>query len=127
MMDNVNIIKDVVTSDDQSLSPGDRHVYRNVRDVVVNGSETTCLNCHKIHGQSTEKHRRVLREAIRLDCHSAEGPRKVVKPYTVHSPLGAGFGSFTYGSWPKLNRRQASILSSVIPSYCDLFSPGPSN
>jgi hypothetical protein len=74
-------------ADDRSLNPGDRHVYRNVRDVVVNGLETTCLTCHKIHGQSTEKHRRVLREAICQDCHNAEGPRKVVKPYTVHSPL----------------------------------------
>jgi predicted CXXCH cytochrome family protein len=74
-------------ADDQTLNPGDRHSYRNVREVVVNGSETTCLSCHKIHGQSTEKHRRVLREAICLDCHNAEGPRQVVKPYAVHSAL----------------------------------------
>ncbi len=74
-------------ADESSLNAGDRHVYRNVRDVVVNGSETTCLTCHKVHGQSTEKHRRVLREDICLDCHNAEGPRKVVKPYTVHSSL----------------------------------------
>jgi predicted CXXCH cytochrome family protein len=66
---------------------GDRHVYRNVRDVVLIGSETTCLSCHKVHGQSTEKHRRVLRAEICLVCHNAERPRKVVKSYTVHSSL----------------------------------------
>jgi predicted CXXCH cytochrome family protein len=74
-------------SEDRSVNAADRHVYRNVRDVVVNGSDTTCLSCHKIHGQSTEKHRRVLREAICLDCHNADGPRKAVKAYTVHSAL----------------------------------------
>ena len=74
-------------ADDKGLNAGDRHVYRNVRDVVVKGSETTCLSCHKIHGQSTEKHRRVLREEICLDCHNADGPRKVVKAYTVNSAL----------------------------------------
>jgi len=74
-------------ADDASLNAGDRHVYRNVRDVVVNGSETTCLTCHKVHGQSTEKHRSVLREEICLDYNNAEGPRKAVKSYTVHSSL----------------------------------------
>jgi len=74
-------------ADDPSLNAGDRHVYRNVRDVVVNGSETTCLSCHKIHGQSSEKHRRVLREQVCQECHNAEGPRKAVKTYTVHSAL----------------------------------------
>ena len=74
-------------ADDQGLNAGDHHVYRNVRDVVVNGSETTCLSCHRIHGQSSEKHRRVLREEVCLDCHNAEGPRKAVKTYAVHSAV----------------------------------------
>ena len=74
-------------ADDAGLNAGDRHVYRNVRDVVMNGSETTCLSCHKIHGQSTERHRRVLSGAICLDCHNAGGPRKVVKKYEVHSAV----------------------------------------
>jgi cytochrome c553 len=51
-------------ADDQSLNAGDRHVYRSARDVAVNGLDTTCL-----------------------DCHNAEGPRKVVKTYTVRSSL----------------------------------------
>src|SRR2546428_629726 len=53
-----NLFKDYLVNfalaDDANLNAGDRHVYRNVRDVVVNGSETTCLSCHKVHGQSTE-------------------------------------------------------------------------
>ena len=87
----VNLFRDFQASfslaNDKSLNAGDRHVYRNVRDVVVNGSETTCLSCHKIHGQSTDKHRRVLREEICVDCHNAEGPRKAVRTYTVHSSV----------------------------------------
>ncbi|HTM49208.1 MAG TPA: cytochrome c3 family protein [Bryobacteraceae bacterium] len=78
---------DFKLADDQALNPGDRHVYRNVRDVVVNGSETTCLSCHKIHGQTADKHRRVLTSAICADCHNAEGPRKAVRAYVVHSEL----------------------------------------
>ncbi len=74
-------------ADDKRLNAGDRHVYRNVRDVLENGSETTCLSCHKIQGQSTERHRRVLSSAICLDCHNAEGPRKVVKKHEVHNPV----------------------------------------
>ncbi len=78
---------DFSKADDASLNAGDRHVYRNVRDVVMGGSGTTCLSCHRVHGQSTSKHRLVLREAICFDCHNTEGPRKAVKPYVVHSPL----------------------------------------
>jgi predicted CXXCH cytochrome family protein len=78
---------DFALADDQRLNAGDRHLYRSVRDVVLRGSGTTCLSCHKIHGQSTEKHRRVLREEVCLDCHNTEGPRKAVKTYTVRSAL----------------------------------------
>jgi len=73
-----NLFKDYqvnfALADDATLNAGDRHVYRNARDVVVNGSETTCLSCHKVHGQTTGKHRRVLRADICLGCHNAEGP-----------------------------------------------------
>jgi hypothetical protein len=72
---------------DEQLNPGDRHVWKNVRDVVLNGSETTCLNCHRVHENSSVRHRRVLASAICQDCHNAEGPKKVLKPYTVHSEL----------------------------------------
>jgi hypothetical protein len=74
--------------DDPNLNPGDKHVLRNVRDVVVNGSDTTCLSCHQVHfASSTEKHRRVLTNEGCQDCHMATGPKKVVKKYEVHSAL----------------------------------------
>jgi predicted CXXCH cytochrome family protein len=60
---------------------------RNVMDVVKNGSDVSCLSCHRVHDSSTQKHRRVLTSAACLDCHNAEGPKKNVKTYTVHSKL----------------------------------------
>jgi predicted CXXCH cytochrome family protein len=69
------------------LNPGDRHVVRNVMDVVKNGSDVTCLSCHRVHDSSTQKHRLVLTSAACLDCHNAEGPKKNVKTYKVHSKL----------------------------------------
>jgi hypothetical protein len=74
-------------ADDQTLNAGDRHVYRNVRDVLEKGSETTCLSCHRIHGDGSRKHRLVLTNESCLDCHNAEGPKRVTKPYTVKSTL----------------------------------------
>ncbi len=66
---------------------GDRHVYMNAREVVVNGSAVTCLNCHRIHADSTARHRFVLTSAICLDCHNESGPKKAVKVYEVHSAV----------------------------------------
>ena len=68
------------------LNPGDRHVWQNVRD-AMSGGETTCLNCHRVHQNTTDRHRRVLTGEICLSCHNAEGPKKAVKKYEVHSPL----------------------------------------
>jgi len=78
---------DFSKAEDQALNPGDRHVWRNVRDVVVNGSDVTCLSCHRVHANSSAKHRRVLTGAICLDCHHAQGPKKAVKHYEIHSAL----------------------------------------
>ncbi len=72
---------------DPGMNPGDRHVWENVRDVISNGSETTCLSCHRLHADSADKHRRVLTSAICEQCHNAEGPKKAVKRYEVHSAL----------------------------------------
>ncbi len=80
-------VVDLAKADDASLNAGDRHVYRNVRDVVLNASDTTCLSCHRVHAMSTEKHRRVLSGPNCQDCHNAEGPKKALKPYAVHSAL----------------------------------------
>lgn len=66
--------------------PGD-HIVHNVRDVVMGGSDVTCIGCHKIHDDTSAKHRLVLSGPICLDCHNADGPKKIVKQYTVHSDL----------------------------------------
>ena len=78
---------DWARADDQKLNAGDRHVWRNVRDVALYGNESiTCLNCHQVHANSSFKHRRVLRAPICAECHQGEG-FKDVKRYDVHSPL----------------------------------------
>lgn len=79
-------------TDDDKLNPGDRHVWRNVRDVAVNDESHTCLNCHQVHAAdpatATQKHRRLPRSPICFDCHSqAEGQFKQVKKYEVKSAL----------------------------------------
>ena len=78
---------DLKLADEPNLNAGDRHIYASVRDVLENGSQTTCINCHQVHGDSSTKHRRVLTGPICLNCHNAEGPKKAVKQYTVHSAL----------------------------------------
>ncbi|HUJ21070.1 MAG TPA: multiheme c-type cytochrome [Bryobacteraceae bacterium] len=78
---------DFAKADDPSLNAGDRHVWRNVREVVMNGGTTTCLSCHRVHEQSTSKHRFVLTAPICADCHNATGPKKAVKAYTIHSQI----------------------------------------
>jgi len=79
---------DFSEADNPRLNPGDRHVYRNVRDIVVLGEGSpTCIDCHQVHAQSSARHRLALRASICLDCHNPEGPMKVVKSYTVTSPV----------------------------------------
>jgi hypothetical protein len=78
---------DWARADDQNLNAGDRHVWRNARDVALYGDDSiTCLNCHQVHANSSFKHRRVLRAPICAECHQGEG-FKDVKRYEVHSPL----------------------------------------
>jgi len=78
---------ELAKADDPDLNPGDRHIYRNVRDVIEHDSDVTCISCHKIHGDTANKHRLVLSGPICLDCHNAQGPKKAVIKYTVHSKL----------------------------------------
>ncbi len=79
---------DFAKADDARLNPGDRHVIRNVRDVVLYGNETTtCLSCHHIHGPSGGRHRLPPRSAICWDCHQSGGPFKPAKTYVVRSEL----------------------------------------
>jgi hypothetical protein len=58
-----------------------------MRDVLKNGSTTTCLSCHTIHGDNTVKHKRVLTNPGCEDCHNATGPKNAVKKYEVHSAI----------------------------------------
>lgn len=79
-------------ADDPQLNPGDRHVWRNVRDVALHDESYTCLNCHQVHvadpASATQKHRRLPRSPICFDCHSqAEGQFKQVQKYVVKSAL----------------------------------------
>jgi predicted CXXCH cytochrome family protein len=67
---------DFAKADDSNLNWGDRHIYRNARDVVVNGGKDTCITCHNVHGDNARKHRLVLTSEVCLDCHYAEGPKK---------------------------------------------------
>jgi hypothetical protein len=78
---------DYAQVDDANLSAADRHILRNARDVVLNGGDVTCISCHKIHEHTSAPHRLVLSGPICLDCHNAEGPKKAVKKYTVHSKI----------------------------------------
>ncbi|MEW6128473.1 MAG: multiheme c-type cytochrome [Acidobacteriota bacterium] len=79
---------DFAKADDESLNAGDRHVYRNVRDVVIFGKTVTCLSCHSVHGNSATKHRLTPKTAICSDCHNTEtSVYKPAKAYTVKSPL----------------------------------------
>lgn len=77
-------------ADDEKLNPIDRHIYRNVRDVVIEGKTSpTCINCHQVHyesrAQSLAKHKIPPRSPLCFDCHLNESPLKAVKPYTVTS------------------------------------------
>lgn len=68
------------------LSPADRHVLENVRDVVVHGKkDITCLHCHDIHRQSARKHRRVEETDYCLHCHYRDGPRSRRRPFGSYS------------------------------------------
>ena len=79
---------DFSRADDSHLNAGDRHVLRNVRDVVLYGTEfPTCITCHQVHTSSSEKHRRAPRSAICFDCHNENDNYKAVKSFTVTSPL----------------------------------------
>jgi len=65
---------------------GDRHVYENVRDVMLLGKDSvTCISCHDIHGNSSAKHARVKRSDRCFTCHYQEGAADITKPYERHS------------------------------------------
>jgi hypothetical protein len=82
-----DFVADFSRAGDPKLNAGDRHVWRNVQAVVINGDESiSCLSCHQVHANSSFKHRRVLRAPICSECHLGNG-FKELKRYTVHSGL----------------------------------------
>ncbi len=79
---------DFANADDAKLNPGDRHVWRNVREVVLVGNESvTCVSCHRVHGPPGSRHRLPPRSAICWDCHQTGGPFAPARAYTVRSEL----------------------------------------
>ncbi len=70
-------------ADEAAMPAGERHVYRNVRDVLREGLETTCLSCHRVHSPPGNRHRLVLTSPACGDCHDSSGPKRAVKPYKV--------------------------------------------
>lgn len=86
-----DLMVDWAKAEDANLNAGDRHVWRNVRDVVVNGDESiTCLSCHQVHAaggtNATIRHRRILRSPICSECHAADSFKTPAR-YTVRSSL----------------------------------------
>lgn len=63
------------------LAPGDRHIFRNVREMTLEGNKVTCLSCHQTHEHSSYKHRSVAESAICADCHPAGKPKKELIAY----------------------------------------------
>jgi hypothetical protein len=75
-------------ADNAQLNPGDRHVWSNVREIVLDGREDmTCLTCHDVHGQSTARHRVLADEQYCGHCHEPGRPKSLVLPYEVHSEV----------------------------------------
>ncbi len=74
-----------------SMNPGDRHVYQNVREVLVEGRlEMTCTTCHSVHGRSTRKHRvlkRLERGAYCAICHDDLTDYAQLLRYEMHSDV----------------------------------------
>lgn len=72
----------------ESVGPADRHVLENVRAVVVEGVEAmTCLTCHDVHGQSTERHEGLRAQSSCFTCHLDGKPLTEVVHYVATSEL----------------------------------------
>ena len=87
-----NLLRDFeVDFSDEALAkmnPGDRHIFENVRDVVIKGeTRTTCLTCHEVHRNSSELHAGLRKGDSCLTCHNATGPMDEVIAYEVHSEV----------------------------------------
>jgi nitrate/TMAO reductase-like tetraheme cytochrome c subunit len=79
-------------ADDEKLDPLERHIFRNVRDVAVDGkTSTTCISCHQVHYDTKEKsvmkHQGVPQSKLCSDCHLGETPTKAVKKFVRTSKV----------------------------------------
>lgn len=59
----------VSTAKLDTLTPMERHIFRNVRFVTMMGSNTTCLSCHNVHQQNADKHQELEKSNACFDCH----------------------------------------------------------
>lgn len=79
---------DLARADDTALNPGDRHVLRNVREIALLGARApTCTTCHRVHAQSSARHRLLPRTPVCMDCHQFDGTSVRTASYVVDSPL----------------------------------------
>lgn len=63
----------------EELPAIDKHIFLNTRDVALSGrTGTTCVTCHDVHGQSSEKHQQLGDQSICASCHApGTGNRKL--------------------------------------------------
>jgi hypothetical protein len=72
----------------QELNPGDKHIFMNASDVALFGKhELTCLSCHDVHAQSTEKHQGLTKTAICNACHVPGQSQSATRSYRAHSEI----------------------------------------
>lgn len=73
------------------MSPGDRHIFANVRDVVLGGRlDMTCTTCHSVHSMSSRKHRvlkRLQRGLYCAICHDDPDDYSSYIAYERHSAV----------------------------------------
>ncbi len=68
------------------MEPGGRHVMQNIREMVLHReTDTTCLSCHDVHGQSSERHQELEDQKLCFVCHFKDGSRSRVKSFRRHS------------------------------------------
>lgn len=68
-----------------SLNPGDRHIFENVRDIVLRGEgRTTCLTCHEVHRDDPKIHLGAPKGEICWTCHPRDD-RSALIPYERRS------------------------------------------
>lgn len=71
------------------LAIPDRHIFENVRDMVVlDKTRVTCLTCHDLHRNTSKVHYGAPASPLCLTCHPADDPtRKKVFSYENHNAV----------------------------------------